>query len=122
MKIRPNEEFALWRKRENLSQKEIAHSFSISQGYVSHMEQGLRNVSKEIKAEMPKTMKVSEGDEFFLRMRRLGINMNMGVKMFKVNHNKLLKYIRDEQPIPKSIWEILEADEAKFAAFKETQT
>jgi hypothetical protein len=54
-------------------------------------------------------------------MRRQGINMNLGVKMFRVTHQKLLQYIRNEIEIPKEIWEKLEHDEQKYSEWKEQQ-
>ena len=59
MKLRPHEEFSLWRRRNNFSQAEIAERFNISQGYISHMEQGVRTVPMKIRGEMPQSMKTS---------------------------------------------------------------
>ena len=121
MKIKPHEEFAIWRRRRDYSQGEVAARFNISQGYISHMEQGLRPVPKKIKAEMPKTTVLKECDEFFIRMRRMGLNMNLAVELFGVTHQKLLQYIRNEIPVKKELWEKLETDEAKYAAYRENE-
>ena len=121
MKLRPHEEFSLWRRRMNFSQADVAERFNISQGYISHMEQGVRPVPKKIRGEMPQWMKTSEGDELLVRMRRQGLNMNLAVAMFKITHTKLLSFIRNEEPVPKEVWERLEKDEKRFQEYKAEQ-
>jgi len=119
MKLKPHEIFTIWRKRNNFSQEELAERFKVSQGYISHMEMGIRPIPKRVRDAMPKKMRIKEGDEFQVRVRRQGINMLLAVKMFKASHQKLLQYMRNEIPIPKQIWEKLEHDEKKFAEYKE---
>lgn len=118
MKMKPHEEFTIWRRRHNFSQLELAQRFNVSQGYISHMELGIRPVPKKVKDAIPNKQTIHEGDELFLRMRRQGLNMNLAVKMLKKNHNQLLSYIRGEEPVPKEVWEKLEHDEKRYAAFK----
>lgn len=119
MKLKPHEEFTVWRKRHNLSQLDLAEKFNVSQGYISHMEMGIRPIPKRVRETMPNKLRLREGDEFAVRMRRQGINMNLGVKMFRVTHQKLLQYIRNEIEIPKEIWDKLEHDEKKYEEWKE---
>lgn len=118
MKLKPHEVFTVWRKRNNFSQDEIAERFNVSQGYISHMEMGIRPVPKKIREAMPKKMRVKPGDEFQARIRRQGINMLLAVKMFKKSHQILLQYIRNEIPVPQEIWDRLDHDEKKYAEYK----
>jgi transcriptional regulator with XRE-family HTH domain len=58
MKLKPHEEFTVWRKRHNLSQLDLAERFNVSQGYISHMEMGIRPIPKKVREIMPKKLKL----------------------------------------------------------------
>jgi transcriptional regulator with XRE-family HTH domain len=119
MKISPNEKFAIWRRRKKMSQDDVAKQFSISQGYVSHMEQGIRPVPARILKAMPKKMTLGDGDILFTRMRRQGLNMDMAVVLFRCTHTRLLTYIRNQRPVPKGMWDKIDEDERRFTEYKE---
>jgi len=114
MKIEPHEEFLIWRKREELTQEQAAVKFGVSQGYISHMEQGVRPVLKRVMAEVPKVMKLTDGERLMVMMRRRGFDMNLGVAKFGFGHAKLLAMLRDEEKVPKEVWEVLREDQNRF--------
>jgi predicted transcriptional regulator len=115
MILEPHEEFMVWRRREGLSQFAAALRYKVSQGYISHMELGVRDIKPEILEAMPDKIEPTEGEQLYVLMRRQGWDMNMAVHKFDSTHANVLKMIRDELAIPSEYWGILEADRKRFA-------
>ena len=114
MKLRDNEKMILWRKRENMTQRDISNLVGVSQGYISQWELGFRPVPDFALRFCPEIDKVTDGEEFHLRMGRVGYNMTEMSKRLGTNFYRLLKMVRDERPIPKEFWDVLEKVEKKF--------
>lgn len=116
IRLKPHEELIVWRRREGLSQKDLAERFGVTQGYISHMEKGLRPIPESVRGLMPRRLSFSEGDELYIRMKRVDMSMLEAVKYFNCSHEVLLEMIRDERDVSQYVWEKLMILEKTLAA------
>lgn len=101
MKLYSYEHFAIQRRRDGLSQLDVARKLGVTQGFVAQVESGARGLTDACKALYPKKLtSVKRHEMLWLLLRRLGITHTEAKKLFNVKARDFNDWMRGDKRVP----------------------
>jgi transcriptional regulator with XRE-family HTH domain len=118
MKLYSHEHFAVQRRRDNLSQREIARRLDVTQGFIAQVESGLRSLTKPMLQVYPKKLSsVKRYEIFWVLLRRAGISHTEAKKLFNVTARDFNDWMRGDRRVPDHAFDYA-VEKAKLAEDK----
>lgn len=111
--LKKNELFSLWLRRKKMNQRFAAVKFGVSQGLVSSWANGFRTIPDEVMAVLDVEVPIEDHEEFWLRLRRMGMNMTLACERLRIEYYLLLAFLRGKYTIPVELWAELKAIEKR---------